>query len=240
MAGDAVGALDLVVFDCDGVLVNTEPTATRVLVAMLARVGMVMGEPECLRTFVGRSAATCLAMIAERRGAPLPAGFATDWDATLFAELGRGVAPVPGVVAALDAIEALSLSTCVASSGSHERMRITLGTSGLLPRFTGRIFSATEVARGKPFPDVFLHAAEQMGVAPARAVVVEDTPAGVTAAVAAGMTVFGYVGGDVADPRELAAAGARPFRSMSELPRLLGRVASPTRPTMLDTAGNGR
>jgi HAD superfamily hydrolase (TIGR01509 family) len=192
-----------------------------VLVAMLARVGIAMSEAECLRTFVGRSAATCLAMIAERLGGPLPDGFAADWDAMLFAEFRRGVAAIPGVAAALDALDASGLATCVASSGSHERMTITLGTSGLLPRFAGRLFSATEVARGKPFPDVFLHAARRMGATPARTAVVEDTPAGVAAAVAARMTVFAYTAGAHSDPAELAAAGATPFAAMPELPALL-------------------
>ncbi len=230
MAGDTVAAVALVIFDCDGVLVDTEPVANRVLLAMLARLGIVMQPDECMRTFVGRSAATCLAMIGERLGSALPEDFAAEWDRALFAELRRGVSPVPGVVAALDAI---AIPTCVASSGSHERMRITLGTSGLWPRFAGRIFSATEVARGKPFPDVFLHAARSMGVAPESALVVEDTPAGVAAAVAAGMTVFAYVGGAHSDAAELAAGGARVFHDMAELPGAL-------RLRTLDRDGTGR
>jgi len=217
--GGTVGAFELVIFDCDGVLVDTEPTATRVLVTMLARVGIVMSEAECLRTFVGRSAAAALVIIEERLAAPLPAEFSNDWHALLFGEFARGVVPIPGVVAALDAIAA---PTCVASSGGHDRMRVTLGASGLLPRFEGRIFSATEVARGKPHPDVFLHAAARMGAVPARTAVVEDSPAGVAAGVAAGMTVFAYTGGGHSDPVELRAAGAVPFANMAELPALLG------------------
>jgi HAD superfamily hydrolase (TIGR01509 family) len=221
LVGDAVDPFALVIFDCDGVLVDTEPTATRVLVAMLATVGIAMTEAEVLRAFVGRSAAASLTIIAERLGAPLAATFLEDWHDRLFAEFRRGVAPIPGVAAVLDALAADGRPTCVASSGGHDRMRVTLGASGLLPRFEGRLFSATEVARGKPFPDVFLHAAARMGAEPLRTAVVEDSVAGVTAAVAAGMTVFGYTAGEHSDPAELAAAGARPFGAMHELPVLL-------------------
>jgi HAD superfamily hydrolase (TIGR01509 family) len=224
--------LELVIFDCDGVLVDTEPTASRVLVAMLARVGIAMSDAECTRTFVGRSLAASVAIIEQRLGAPLPAGFVDEWHRALFAEFHRGVRPMPGVMAALDAI---ALPTCVASSGGHDRMRITLGSSGLLPRFAGRIFSATDVARGKPFPDIFLHAARAMGVVPARTAVIEDSPAGVTAGVAAGMTVFAYAAGAHADTRALTEAGARVFLDMLTLPALLAGS-----PPMLDTAGDGR
>jgi HAD superfamily hydrolase (TIGR01509 family) len=228
--GGTVGAFDLVIFDCDGVLVDTEPTATRVLVTMLARVGIVMSEAECLRTFVGRSAAAALVIIEDRLAAPLPAEFSAEWHALLFEALARGVAPIPGVGAALDAI---ALPTCVASSGAHDRMRLTLGASGLLPRFEGRIFSATEVARGKPHPDVFLHAASRRGAAPARTAVVEDSSAGVAAGVAAGMTVFAYTAGAHSDPAELRAAGAVAFADMAELPALLA-------PETLDIPSAGR
>ncbi len=185
---------------------------------MLARLGIAMSEAECLRTFVGRSAATAVAIIEARLGRAVPAGFHDDWHTRLFAEFRRGVVPIPGVVAVLDA---LTVPTCVASSGGHDRMQLTLGASGLLPRFAGRIFSATDVARGKPFPDVFLHAARAMGAAPAGTAVVEDSAAGVAAGVAAGMSVFAYTGGSHSDPSELAAAGAVPFAQMCELPALL-------------------
>ena len=123
---------------------------------------------------------------------------------------------MPGVVDALDRID---LPTCVASSGSHEKMRLTLGLTGLRERFAGRIFSADEVARGKPAPDLFLHAAASMGAAPERCVVVEDSPAGVTAAVAAGMRALGYAGGGEAEP--LRRGGAETFAAMTDLPSLI-------------------
>ncbi len=174
-----------------------------------------------MRTFLGRSLAASLAIIEARLGAPLASGFADEWHAELFAEFRRGVVPIPDVVPVLDALAAAGVPTCVASSGGHDRMRLTLGTSGLLPRFDGRLFSATEVPRGKPFPDVFLHAARRMAVVPTRTAVIEDSVAGATAGVAAGMTVFAYAAGVHADLVELAATGARTFTAMAELPALL-------------------
>ena len=199
---------------------------------MLATVGITMTDAEVLRTFVGRSAAAALTIIEERLGSPLPSSFLADWHDQLFAEFQHGVAPMPDVVAVLDALHACGLPTCVASSGGHDRMRLTLGTSGLLPRLDGRLFSATDVPRGKPFPDVFLHAAERMGVSPERAVVIEDSAAGVAAGVAAGMTVFAYTAGAHSDPVELTAAGARIFATMAELPPLLG-VPNPGRDALI-------
>jgi len=123
---------------------------------------------------------------------------------------------VPGVVEALDGIE---LPTCIASSGSQEKMRLTLGLTGLQDRFAGRIFSGEEVPRGKPAPDLFLHAAARMGTPPGECVVVEDSPFGVAAATAAGMSVLGYA--PDGDDERLAREGARTFVSMAELPALV-------------------
>ena len=185
---------------------------------MLARIGVAMSAEETMTRFLGRSSAAVLAIIAETRGAPPPASFAAEWDDLLFSELGRHVTATPDVTAALDA---LRVPTCVASSGSHERMRITLGATGLLPRFEGRLFSATEVARGKPFPDLFLHAAAVLGAVPARTAVVEDSPVGAAAGVAAGMTVFGYTGLVPAHATALRDAGARCFVDFRELAPLV-------------------
>jgi tRNA pseudouridine(55) synthase len=210
---------ELVIFDCDGVLVDSEPIANRVLVDLLSRSGLPMTYDETMKTFVGRSAATCLRMIEERIGRSLPKTFPQQWEERLFSALRREVRPIPGVVEALDRIR---LPVCVASSGSHERIRVSLGASGLLPRFEGRLFSSVEVARGKPCPDLFMHAAATLGVSRYRCAVVEDTPVGVRAAVEAGMTVFGYVGGPHSSATELTDAGAIVFDSMADLPRLLG------------------
>lgn len=208
----------LIIFDCDGVLVDSEPIANRVLVEVLAELGLRMTYDECVRTFIGRSAATCMAMIEERIGRRLPEKFLQDWDVRLFAALRQDVKPIPGVTEALAQIR---LPICVASSGSHERMRLTLEATGLLSRFGGCLFSATDVARGKPCPDLFLHAAQTIGATPGRCAVVEDTTIGVEAGMAAGMTVFGYAGGAYSDPELLQGAGATVFFDMRELPQLL-------------------
>jgi HAD superfamily hydrolase (TIGR01509 family) len=173
-----------------------------------------------MATYMGRSWVSCMAIATERFGRPLPeAELRERYRTGVRAAWARELAPVPGIVAALDAIAARGLPTCVASSGEHERMRFTLGRTGLLPRFDGRLFSATEVARGKPAPDLFLHAARAMGFDPATTVVVEDTVPGAQAGVAAGMRVLGFARQSAA--ADLAAAGAEPFADMARLPERL-------------------
>jgi HAD superfamily hydrolase (TIGR01509 family) len=208
----------LVILDCDGVLVDSERIAVRVDAIVLARLGWPLTEAEIVERFVGRTDDYVREAIADHLGRPL----AADWDAE-YAPLYReafdaGLAPVDGIVEALDRIRT---PTCVASSGSHDKMRYTLGKTGLYERFTGRIFSASEVARGKPAPDLFLHAAAKMGVAPADCAVVEDSRFGVEAARAAGMRAFGYAGG-VTPASRLHGPGTIVFQDMRELPRLLG------------------
>jgi HAD superfamily hydrolase (TIGR01509 family) len=129
---------------------------------------------------------------------------------------------MPGIE---DALDRLGVPFCVASSGDHEKMNITLGITGLLPRFAGRIFSVTQVARGKPAPDVYLFAARQLGAEPSACLVVEDTPPGVQAGVAAGMTVFGYCAHT--PEQKLKAAGAhRTFDDLRALPGMVSGRAS--------------
>ena len=211
--------LDLVIFDCDGVLVDSERIAVRVDAVVLGRLGWALTEAEIIERFMGRSEAYMVGEIEAALGRPLP----VDWDAE-FAPLYREaleaeLQPVDGVVAALDAIP---MPTCVASSSTHERLRFTLGLTGLLERFDGRIFSAADVAHGKPAPDLFLHAAASLGAEPARCAVVEDSLYGVQAARAAGMHAFGYAGGLTAADR-LAGPGTTVFSDMRELPALLAR-----------------
>ena len=209
--------IELVIFDCDGVLVDSERIAVRVDVVVLAQLGWVLTEAEIVERFMGRTDADMASQIEAHLGRPLPA----DWEEPfrrLYREAFEAeLEPVPGIVEALDGI---AIPTCVASSGSHERIRYTLGLTGLYPRFAGRIFSATEVARGKPAPDLFLHAATRLGVCPAACAVVEDSRYGVEAARAACMRVFGYAGG--LSPRHwLEGPGTVVFDDMRELPRLL-------------------
>jgi HAD superfamily hydrolase (TIGR01509 family) len=206
----------LVIFDCDGVLVDSEAISNRLLVEELQAAGFPVTLEEALRDFVGLRLKTCCELLAARHGRAVPEDCLARYRTRVEAEFRARLKPVEGVHEALAQID---LPVCVASSGAPEKMRLTLGLCGLWERFEGRIFSARQVARGKPHPDLFLLAAESMGFAPADCAVVEDSEPGVKAGVAAGMTVFGYVGGY--NPRPLAELGALPFRDMRDLPGLL-------------------
>jgi HAD superfamily hydrolase (TIGR01509 family) len=205
-----------VIFDCDGVLVDSEGIANRILAERLSAIGLPTSTEEAMRQYMGRSMPACLEQIEEKLHRPVPAGWVDDLRARTFDAFERGLQAIPGVEAALDQIP---IPTCVASSGDREKMRTTLGLTGLLPRFEGRLFSASDVGRGKPFPDLFLHAAASMGVPAHACAVVEDTVPGVRAGCAAGMKVFGFARhGDAA---ALSTAGAQTFRRMESLPELL-------------------
>jgi HAD superfamily hydrolase (TIGR01509 family) len=206
----------LIIVDCDGVLVDTEPIQNHVFARMLNEMGLCMSYEETIEAFIGRSMADCFKIAEQRLGRSLPAHFEVRLQAETFAAFERELRPVPGVEQALDHI---NVTQCVASSGSLEKMRKTLGLAGLLPRFEGRMFSATQVQRGKPYPDLFLFAAREMGAAPAACALIEDSVVGVEAGVAAGMTVFGYT--KARQGAGLAAAGAKVFDDMSKLPDLL-------------------
>ncbi len=211
---------ELVVFDCDGVLVDSEPIANRIMAEAITALGWPLTAEDCIARFKGHHFDTIIAVIEDRLGRPVPADWLPNMRAATDAAFERELKPVPGVVAALDALAESGLATCVASQGPPEKLAVSLGVTGLRARFEGRIFSAYQVERGKPHPDLFLFAAATMGVAPRACVVIEDSPLGVTAARAAGMAVLGFAPeGDGAD---LAAAGARLFRNMVELPDLLG------------------
>jgi len=207
----------LVIFDCDGVLVDSEPIANRVFARMLARQGLVLGDAQMDELFLGRTMAHCLALAAERLGWPLPQDFEAEHDRRLFDALAAELVPVPGVMQVLDQLVS---PFCVATNGSPDKLRFSLAKVGLLPRFAGCLFSAAEVAQAKPAPDLFLHAARSMGASPAACVVVEDSPTGIAAGLAAGMRVLGFAGRTPAE--RLRAAGAhRVFTGMDELPALL-------------------
>jgi HAD superfamily hydrolase (TIGR01509 family) len=209
--------IELVIFDCDGVLVDTERLAVRVDVQVLAQLGWVMTEAEVVERFVGLSDATIREAIEAHTGRRLADNWEQEFRHLYRSSFAESLTAVDGVVEALDGI---TLRTCVASSGSHEKMRFTLGLTGLLERFDGRMFSVSEVERGKPAPDIFLHTAARMGVAPAACAVVEDSRFGVEAARAAGMRAFGYAGG-LTPAHLLAGSGTVVFTDMRELPRLL-------------------
>lgn len=182
----------LVIFDCDGVLVDSEPVSVRVLVDALRRKGVDMDEGEAYRRFLGRSLATVTSTMRDEFGVEADGSFLEDMRHDLYARFRAELRAVPGVAATLDALQ---VPRCVASSSQPERIRLSLTIAGLIDKVEPNIFSAAMVARGKPAPDLFLHAASQMGSDPASCIVVEDSPAGIEAAQRAGMTVFAFVGG---------------------------------------------
>lgn len=209
-------AFDLVIFDNDGVLVDSEGHAQVVLSDLLTGFGLPTTPEECVAQFLGSSLASIRQRSETRLGRPLPADFEDAYQARLFALFRASLTTTPDL---LDALDRIALPVCVASSGTPERIRLALETTGLLPRFAGRIFSAVEVRRGKPAPDLFLHAARALGADPPRCAVVEDSPVGVAAANAAGMTAFGYA--RVTPAEQLRHARGGVFTSMKELPALL-------------------
>lgn len=211
--------LRLIIFDCDGVLVDSEPLTNRVLTEIVNQMGIKITYDEVLETFVGKSFKSCIEIIEEKLQKPLCESFSKDFEEITFKIFEQELKVVNRITEVLDKI---TIKTCVASSGTHEKLKKTLSLTGLLPRFTGRIFSATEVARGKPYPDLFLHAAKQMGENPRDCVVIEDSIPGVLAAVAANMRVFGYA--ERTDTQQLAQAGAIVFNSMEHLPELLKNI----------------
>jgi HAD superfamily hydrolase (TIGR01509 family) len=211
------GHPDLVIFDCDGVLVDSEPIALRIDAVMLAEYGLHLSEPEIVDRFVGRSPGVMREAIEEHLGHPLPA----DWNARFRPQFDAAyeneLRPITGVEQALDQI---STKTCVASSSDPDRLDYKLRLTGLYDRFAGRIFSAAAVPNGKPAPDLFLYAAQRMGVDPGACAVVEDSQYGVQAARAAGMQAFGYAG-SVTPARMLQGPSTTVFDDMRDLPRLL-------------------
>ena len=208
--------LDLVIFDCDGVLVDSEPLSNAIFAGMLNELGLAVTLDDMYTWFLGRSMPQCMAKVHALLGHARPDGFLDEYRRRAFEAFHRDLKAVSGIPAVLDELDAKGLPYCVASSGEPEKMRETLGATGLLPRFEGRLFSVVEVENPKPEPDVFLHAAHRMGARPGRCVVVEDTPTGVTAGVRAGMTVFGYAA--LTPAHRLVEAGAhRVFADMGEL-----------------------
>ena len=212
------GRFDLVIFDNDGVLVDSEWHANGILADLLCEAGLPSTRESCMAEYIGSTMARVREIAESRLGRVLPDDLEERYHDRLFEAFRTGLTAVPGVVEALGAI---ATPTCVASSGTHARIRLALTTTGLLSRFDGRIFSAQDVARGKPEPDLFLHAASTLGIRPQRCAVVEDSPLGVEAANRAGMTAFGFARTTPAE--RLRAAGGGVFTSMEELPRLLRR-----------------
>jgi HAD superfamily hydrolase (TIGR01509 family) len=215
--------IGLIIFDCDGVLVDSEPLAMRVLLETIAAEGVTIDPDTAFREFLGRSLTTISANLNAEHGLHLSDAALDSMRANLFALYRRDLKPMAGLV---DALAQIKVPTCVASSSHMERIRISLSVTGLLDRFDPAIFSAAMVANGKPAPDLFLHAAESMRTAPEDCLVIEDSPAGIIAAQRAGMRVFAFVGGGHIGPSGLRAEieALNPtavFDDMQTLPRLV-------------------
>jgi HAD superfamily hydrolase (TIGR01509 family) len=210
---------DLIIFDNDGVLVDSEPISNRLLAGYLTELGHPTSYEDSIRDYMGSAMHRIHELVLERTGQRLPDDFDDVFHRRVFAAFERELEPVPGAVGVLEKLAAGGVPYCVASSGSHERIRVGHRKTGLDRWFDdSRVFSSQDVGRGKPAPDLFLHAARCMGVEPAKCAVVEDSPLGVRAAVAAGMDVFGFTAMTPAD--RLAGAGQL-FFYMGELADLL-------------------
>ena len=213
----------LIIFDCDGVLVDSEPVAARVLARELTSIGFPLTAEECIARYTGISMPSVVACIEAEFARELPADFAERVRAADVEAFKVELRAVPGARAVL---ARLAHPKCVASSGRLSKMQLTLTLSGLMPFFELRhLFSAEMVAHGKPAPDLFLLASDRMGVAPENCIVIEDSCPGVHASKAAGMRVLGFTGGSHCTPgydamlRE--AGAAEVFADMTDLPRLL-------------------
>jgi beta-phosphoglucomutase-like phosphatase (HAD superfamily) len=211
----------LVIFDCDGILVDTENIGNRRLAEWLTAAGFPLTFEYCRKNFSGRS----MASVHEEVGAAgidLGADFVERWNDGLPDLFAQGLEEIPHVRHAIETIWGAGIPYCVATSARLTKMRLTLGTTGLLPYFEHAMFSASMVGRGKPFPDLFLYAARTMGFPPAQCVVVEDSVPGVQAAIAAGMKAFAYHGDPHSDREGLAAAGGILFDDMRDLSAMIG------------------
>lgn len=224
-AAKQAARFDCVIFDCDGVLVDSEPIVHRVLNRVLNELGIDITLEESMKWFLGRAVRDELGNIEARLGKPLPRNFLSEWFVRRDAALIEELEAVPHIRQAIEAIKARGLPVCVASGADRVKVKLQLKHTDLIGLFTDddareHIFSATEVEHSKPAPDVYLLAARTMGVDPARCAVVEDSPTGATAGVAAGMTVFGYTARTDADA--LRAAGVQvTFDDMRDLPELM-------------------
>ncbi|MDQ0985165.1 HAD family phosphatase [Streptomyces sp. V2I9] len=210
---------ELVIFDNDGVLVDSEPLANTVLSAYLTELGHPTSYDESIRDYMGSAVHRVHDLVEERTGQKLPEDFDTTLSSRTFAAFEQELVAVDGVEELLGKLVADGVAYCVASSGSHERIRVGHRRTGIDQWFEDEwIFSSEDVGRGKPAPDLFLYAAERMGVAPERCVVIEDSPLGVEAARAAGMDVYGFTS---MMPADRLAGVTGHFSDMSQLSGLL-------------------
>jgi HAD superfamily hydrolase (TIGR01509 family) len=230
MAGTAFeeGKTPLIIFDCDGVLVDSEPLSVRVLVRALHRRGVEMTEAEAYGHFLGRSLSTMKQILDDEYGFHTGPEFLEEMRVDLYDLFKTDLQPIPGIAEAIDALgpDGMGLPICVASSSQPERIRLSLTITGLIDRLDPHLFSASMVKNGKPAPDLFLHAAKEMGVAAESCIVIEDSPAGIEAAHRAGMAAFAFTGGTHAllpghRERIEALSPDLVFDAMTDLPHLV-------------------
>lgn len=213
--------LQLVIFDCDGVLVDSEVISNDVLARALSAQGLATTLTEARRDYQGLLLSEVVSQAEAKLGCSLPEDWLANYERERTAAFRRDLRPVPGAAEAVRQVIGAGIAVCVASQGKLEKTRLSLQLTGLRQLFpSGALFSAHDVPRGKPHPDLFLHAASTMGAEPSGCVVVEDTASGVMAAVSAGMRVLGYVADS--DEAAIRQAGAKPMESLDRLPRLLG------------------
>ena len=212
----------LVIFDCDGVLVDTETISNQRLALWLTEAGLPIDLAASRRRFNGMTIDHMRDVILAENGLDIGRDFSARWYREMPSLFENGVEAIPHVGDLIGALDRRGVPLCVASSAKFEKMHLTLGATGLLERLKPVLFSASMVARGKPFPDLFLHAASQMGHAPDDCVVIEDAVAGVKAGVAAGMRVLAYGADPYADRDGLVAAGGELFTDMRQAPEMLG------------------
>jgi HAD superfamily hydrolase (TIGR01509 family) len=223
--------MGLIIFDCDGVLVDSEPIAHGLLAQMMTDLGHPMSTAESVQKFTGRSLVDTLPLIEDVLGRSIPDQIGQHYSRLLLERLRRDLKPIAGVK---KAVAMLRYPRCVASSSSLERIHLSLEVTGLAALFGSNVFSATQVTHGKPAPDLYLFAATKMAVAPKDCVVIEDSSLGVTAGRAAGMKVIGFTGGAHSrdgTARNLASAGAYAIvSSMAELSATVEGVMSCVEP----------
>jgi len=220
--------IELIIFDCDGVLVDSEVISCRTHAEVLTRHGFPITAEQVFERFLGRSTRQANLEIETELGRTLPDEYHEQLQSKLFGAFEAELEAIHGIH---DVLDQVAQAVCVASSGSLQRMRVSLGSTGLYERLAPNIFSASQVKNGKPAPDLFLFAAGEMKVPPERCVVIEDSVAGIAGARAAGMTVFGFHGGSHCRPgyaEALRRAGADlTFDGMRRLPELLRQLETP-------------
>ncbi|MFD0557169.1 HAD superfamily hydrolase (TIGR01509 family) [Stackebrandtia endophytica] len=197
---------DLIIFDNDGVLVDSERLSNRIFAALLTEAGLPTSFDDAVDRYMGRRSSDCVVDIEAQLGRSLPADFLHRYEHECASVISTELTTVDGVTDLLDALDDNKIPYCIASSGTPDEIALRLRTTGLTDRFGDRVYSGSMVARGKPAPDLFEYAAERMGFSPESAVVIEDSPAGVTGAKAAGAHVIGHA--DLVDPQRLVDAGA--------------------------------